>query len=242
MWQYRYDAFGRRVEKRCLNPQSLKSHGQGAGHGRHRRTKDRVLGASHRTRSLWQGSQIVEQWRSFRGEDPGEGATSETVQIDRWHYELGGQSFKPLAKESLLPQSRGDIEVREQEPQQEPIKSHLYAVVSDPAGTPKELYNLKGECVWQAQHELWGRAHIRKAKGHSEHKALTTTTPHSYAWRRRLRAAGHRLRAAVCGAMGRRRKRLALQLPSVLRSAQRAVPEPGPDRTGRWVADPGLCG
>jgi RHS repeat-associated protein len=35
--------------------------------------------------------------------------------------------------------------------------------------------------VWQAQHELWGRAHIRKAKQYSEHKALTVSTPHSYA-------------------------------------------------------------
>ena len=150
-----------------------------------------MLGASHRTRSLWQGSQIVEQWRSFQGEDQTQGDQGhqgehrETVQIDRWHYELGGQSFKPLARESLLPQEmlQGVVSEGEQSPaseEQTVIKSHLYPVISDHLGTPRELYNLKGECVWQAQHELWGRAHIRKAKGYSEHKALTSPTPHSY--------------------------------------------------------------
>jgi RHS repeat-associated protein len=183
LWQYRYDAFGRRVEKRCLNPQSL----QGAGRGPHRRTKDRVLGQPHRTRSLWQGSQIVEQWRSFKSTDPDnareekEEKEKEVVQIDRWHYELGGQSFKPLAKESLLPLELQSLEAEDENAEHSPPRSHLYPVVSDHLGTPKELYNLKGECVWQAQHELWGRAHIRKAKRYSEQKALRISTPYRYA-------------------------------------------------------------
>jgi RHS repeat-associated protein len=42
----------------------------------------------------------------------------------------------------------------------------------DHLGTPKELYNAQGECVWQAQHSLWGKLSLVKSKGYEPSKAI----------------------------------------------------------------------
>jgi RHS repeat-associated protein len=124
---------------------------------------------------------------------------TEHWQIDRWHYEPS--SDQALAKESLLtqtdllsanqltelrsnasnddsftftpfnPSARADAE---SDPEKQPLfASLLYPIVCDHLGTPKELYNAQGECVWQAQHALWGKLSLVKSKGFEPSKAVT---------------------------------------------------------------------
>jgi RHS repeat-associated protein len=45
-------------------------------------------------------------------------------------------------------------------------------VVCDHLGTPKELYNAQGECVWQAQHSLWGKLSLVKSKSYNPTQAV----------------------------------------------------------------------
>jgi RHS repeat-associated protein len=42
----------------------------------------------------------------------------------------------------------------------------------DHLGTPKELYNAQGECVWQAQHSLWGKLSLVKSKSYNPTQAV----------------------------------------------------------------------
>jgi RHS repeat-associated protein len=123
-------------------------------------------------------------------------------QIDRWHYEQSSEprNYQSLAKESLLtqtellsdsqltelrsnasnddnfaftdfnPSARADAE---SDPNQLPIfASLLYPIVCDHLGTPKELYNAQGECVWQAQHSLWGKLSLVKSKSYNPTQAV----------------------------------------------------------------------
>jgi RHS repeat-associated protein len=69
------------------------------------------------------------------------------------------------------PSAKADVE---SEPDQQPIfASLLYPIVCDHLGTPKELYNAQGECVWQAQHSLWGKLSLVKSKAFEPAKAVT---------------------------------------------------------------------
>lgn len=61
--------------------------------------------------------------------------------VDRWHYEPG--TFRPLAKETV----RGEART-------------FYPIVTDQVGTPKEMYTAEGECVWKADHTLWGKLRL----------------------------------------------------------------------------------
>ena len=56
----------------------------------------------------------------------------------RWHFEPG--TFRPLAKE---------VQTREGQ--------SFYPIVTDHLGTPKELFDESGECLWKADHSLWGK-------------------------------------------------------------------------------------
>jgi RHS repeat-associated protein len=68
------------------------------------------------------------------------------------------------------PSARADAE---SEPNQQPIfASLLYPIVCDHLGTPKELYNTQGECVWQAQHSLWGKLSLVKSKSYNPTQAI----------------------------------------------------------------------
>ena len=65
----------------------------------------------------------------------------------RWHFEPG--SFRPLAKE---------VQTREGQ--------SFYPIVTDHLGTPKELFEESGECLWKADHSLWGKTetHVLRMK------------------------------------------------------------------------------
>jgi RHS repeat-associated protein len=72
------------------------------------------------------------------------------------------------------PSARADAE---SEPNQQPPNSPIYAsllypIVCDHLGTPKELYNAQGECVWQAQHSLWGKLSLVKSKSYNPTQAV----------------------------------------------------------------------
>ena len=88
---------------------------------------------------LWWGAKIAEEWRS-ETDDRSSG------QIDRWHYKPG--TFRPVAKEILVRTAEDPFALG---------KSRFYPVVADQAGTPKELFNTEGDCVWQAEYSLWGK-------------------------------------------------------------------------------------
>ena len=74
-WRYRYDAFGRRISKECVE-----------GGRRHR---------PRRVDYLWQGSRVIEAWRTY-ARDEEEGSRHE---VQRWHYRPG--SYAALAQERL---------------------------------------------------------------------------------------------------------------------------------------------
>lgn len=80
---------------------------------------------------LWQGATLAEEHRT---------SGNETV-IHCWHFEPG--TFIPLAKEVV-----------------EQGESRFYPIVTDHLGTPKELFDTDGNCVWQADHALWGKTII----------------------------------------------------------------------------------
>jgi RHS repeat-associated protein len=87
---------------------------------------------------LWQGAKVSEEWRT--GTEEGS-----TVEIDRWHYKPA--TFHPIAKETLARTEIDPFALAE---------SRFYPVVTDQAGTPRELFNAEGDCVWQAEYSLWG--------------------------------------------------------------------------------------
>jgi RHS repeat-associated protein len=72
--------------------------------------------------------------------------------VERWHYEPGG--FHPLAKEVMEPAGGGG---------EGAAAGRFYPVVTDAAGTPKEMFAETGGCVWRAEHTLWGRAETARA-------------------------------------------------------------------------------
>lgn len=63
--------------------------------------------------------------------------TGETTEVTRWHFEPG--TFNPLAKET---------------------NGNFYPIVTDHLGTPKELFDTEGNCVWQAEQSLWGETTV----------------------------------------------------------------------------------
>jgi RHS repeat-associated protein len=91
---------------------------------------------------LWQGATLAEEHRTS-------GSSSE---ISRWHFEPG--TFNPVAKE-MRQQGAGAEKAGE---------PRFYPIVTDHLGTPKELFDREGNCLWQAEHELWGKAAITAKK------------------------------------------------------------------------------
>jgi RHS repeat-associated protein len=68
------------------------------------------------------------------------------------------------------PSARADADTEADQP---PLfASLLYPIVCDHLGTPKELYNAQGECVWQAQHSLWGKLSLVKSKSYNPTQAV----------------------------------------------------------------------
>ena len=81
---------------------------------------------------LWQGATLAEEHRT----------AGETTEVSRWHFEPG--TFNPLAKETISAAG----------------KVSFYPIVTDHLGTPKELFDTEGNCVWQAEHSLWGETTV----------------------------------------------------------------------------------
>ncbi len=67
--------------------------------------------------------------------------TGTATEVTRWHFEPG--TFNPIAKET---------------------NGNFYPIVTDHLGTPKELFDTDGNCVWQAEHGLWGEAEVSFVK------------------------------------------------------------------------------
>jgi RHS repeat-associated protein len=76
-------------------------------------------------------------------------ATGETTEVSRWHFEPG--TFNPLAKE---------------------VNGKFYPIVTDHLGTPKELFDTDGNCVWQAEHGLWGETEVSFVKKSDSYQPL----------------------------------------------------------------------
>ena len=39
-------------------------------------------------------------------------------------------------------------------------EARFYPIVTDHLGTPKEMFDERGECLWQAEHSLWGKTSV----------------------------------------------------------------------------------
>jgi len=85
---------------------------------------------------LWQGATLAEEHRT----------NGETTEVSRWHFEPG--TFDPLAKETISAVG----------------KVSFFPIVTDHLGTPKELFDTEGNCVWQAEHSLWGETEVLFAR------------------------------------------------------------------------------
>jgi RHS repeat-associated protein len=72
-----------------------------------------------------------------------------TGEETRWHFEPG--TFNPLAKE---------------------VNGNFYPIVTDHLGTPKELFDTDGNCIWQADHGLWGETEVSFAKKTDNYQPL----------------------------------------------------------------------
>jgi RHS repeat-associated protein len=142
-WYYRWDDFDRLIETHTPDGEIWAYTYDAFG----RRIKKECVksGNSGRTSSvtyLWQGATLAEEHRT----------TGEISEVSRWHFEPG--TFDPLAKETISAEG----------------KISFYPIVTDHLGTPKELFDTEGNCVWRAEHSLWGETTIawqkQKAENH----------------------------------------------------------------------------
>jgi len=93
---------------------------------------------------LWQGATLIEEWQGNPKTDDA------PLEITRWHFDPG--TFTPIAKETRAAPHGNDTG---------PV---FYPIVTDHLGTPKELFDIEGNCLWQAEHRLWGRTDITAKK------------------------------------------------------------------------------
>lgn len=136
-WQYWWDDFDRLTETHTPDG-GIWCYTYDA-FGRRIKKECVKAGESGRLQSvnyLWQGATLAEEHRT----------TAETTEVTRWQFEPG--TFNPLAKEIISAEGNNSF----------------YPIVTDHHGTPKELCDTKGNCVWQAEHELWGKAEITAKK------------------------------------------------------------------------------
>jgi RHS repeat-associated protein len=154
---YRHDSRGRVVEKRVVKhgfrPRTwyyrwddfdrlIETHTQDSAIWRYtydafgRRMKKECVKAGESSKK----SSVTYIWQcaTLAEEIATNGDTSETT---RWHFEPG--TFTPLAKET---------------------SGNFYPIVTDHLGTPKELFDTDGNCVWQAEHSLWGETEVSFAR------------------------------------------------------------------------------
>jgi RHS repeat-associated protein len=132
-WYYRWDDFDRLIETHTPDGAIWAYSYDAFG----RRIKKECIktgntGKHSSVSYLWQGATLAEEHRT----------TGETTEVSRWHFEPG--TFDPLAKETISAAG----------------KVSFYPIVTDQLGTPKELFDTEGNCVWQAEHTLWGETTV----------------------------------------------------------------------------------
>jgi len=142
-WRYEWDEFDRLVETRTPDGSVWRYTYDAFGRRiRKECVKAGEAGRLQRFSYLWQGATLAEERKTANG------ATETT----RWHFEPG--TFNPLAKETITP---GVGAEKAGEPR-------FYPIVTDHLGTPKEIFDTDGVCLWQAEHELWGKATVKQHK------------------------------------------------------------------------------
>lgn len=132
-WHYLWDDFDRLIETHTPDGSVWRYSYDAFG----RRIKKECVKAGEFGRQssvtyLWQGATLAEEHAT----------TGEVTEVSRWHFEPG--TYNPLAKETL---SADGV-------------NSFYPIVTDHLGTPKELFDTDGNCVWQADHKLWGETSI----------------------------------------------------------------------------------
>lgn len=142
-WNYKWDDFDHLVEVSASRGERWRYSYDAFG----RRIGKQCLalvkaGKASQVSYLWCGAKVVEEWRTERDGAP-------AVAIDRWHCEP--DTFRPLAKEAIVRTENDPFGF---------AGSRFYPIVTDHAGTPKELFGPGGECVWQAEHSLWGQVSV----------------------------------------------------------------------------------
>ena len=139
-WKYRWDGFDRLVG--LETPEGARWRYTYDAFGR--RVSKILVDAPDRLRVdyVWQGGAVAEAWHRRDGDDgPG-------LNVERWHFEPGG--MRPLAKEAVTAVG----------PQLElaTTGTEWLTMVTDQIGTPRALFDAKGERRWTCDTTLWGRA------------------------------------------------------------------------------------
>ncbi|MGJ0580391.1 RHS repeat-associated core domain-containing protein [Xenorhabdus bovienii] len=140
-WQYKYDPFGRRIQKQKTHDGELVAANLQlwlAGKPDRELRADAVVGHDY----LWSGDQLIEEVPY-----QADGARLETRRV-RWLYKPG----------SLTPAARFE-------------QGKLHYTISDHQGTVRELLNEQGEMVWGQHLTAWGKAENRGSVSshHSDH-------------------------------------------------------------------------
>ncbi|PHM66255.1 RHS family protein [Xenorhabdus sp. KJ12.1] len=126
-WQYKYDPFGRRLQKLRIHDGKLAATNLQlwlAGKPDLEPKADATMGKNY----LWSGDQLIEETPIYA-----DGTPAESQHI-RWLYEPG----------SLTPSARFEL-------------GKLHYVVSDHQGTPREMLNEAGQLIWAQRLRTWGQ-------------------------------------------------------------------------------------
>ncbi|MCC8367009.1 RHS repeat protein [Xenorhabdus sp. PB61.4] len=127
-WQYKYDPFGRRLQKLKIHDGKLAAANLQlwlSGKPDVEPRADAIMGQDY----LWSGNQLIEETLIYS-----DGTPVENQRI-RWLYEPG----------SLTPSARFE-------------KGKLHYIVSDHQGTPREMLNEQGVLIWAQRLKTWGQA------------------------------------------------------------------------------------
>ncbi|ADP79414.1 DUF6531 domain-containing protein [Pseudofrankia inefficax] len=134
VWQYRYDAFGRRIAK-----QRLSSAGD----------------IVEQITFVWDGLVLAEQHHTVQAE-PGETAGPSTTTVTTWDWEPN--TFRPLTQSERRPtgDQASSANSRPDDPDQAWYDTQFHAIVTDLIGTPTELVDPDGRLAWHSRATLWG--------------------------------------------------------------------------------------